>query len=47
MIEPPINYFSIYYNEVDFKLMVQYTNVYELQKGKTWKITDIKKRKYL
>jgi len=42
MIEPPINYFSKYYNDVDFKLMVQYTNMYALQKGKTWKNTDIK-----
>ncbi|XP_025192570.1 uncharacterized protein LOC112592641 [Melanaphis sacchari] len=45
MIDPPIKYFSKYYSDVDFQLMVQYTNMYALQKGKTWKNTDIKEIK--
>ncbi|XP_025202122.1 uncharacterized protein LOC112599428 [Melanaphis sacchari] len=34
MIDPPIKYFSKYYSDVDFQLMVQYTNMYALQKRK-------------
>ncbi|KAL4111887.1 hypothetical protein QTP88_015763 [Uroleucon formosanum] len=45
MIDPPIKYFSKYYSDVDFQLMVQYTNMYALQEGKTWKNKDIKEIK--
>lgn len=42
IIDPPITYFSKYYSDVDFQLMVQYTNMYALQKGKPFKNTDIR-----
>ncbi|XP_060836365.1 uncharacterized protein LOC132919030 [Rhopalosiphum padi] len=44
-IDPPITYFSKYYTDVDFESMVQYTNMYALQKGKPWKNTDIREIK--
>lgn len=45
VIDHPLVYFSKYFNDDDFELMVLYTNIYALQKGKPWKNTDLREMK--